>query len=71
MKGCCKMTYLSYEDKMKLLASAFQAKIDRLNSLPEDEAQKEARKELVKIGYVDADGNITAPYAALRGQYVQ
>jgi hypothetical protein len=70
MKGCFKMTYLSYEDKMKLLASVFDEKVKKLDSLSEEEARIEARKELIRIGYLDNDGNLAAPYVALRNQYV-
>ncbi len=69
MKGCA-MANLSYEDKMNLIASAFQERIQRLRSLPEDEAKKEAHDGLVRIGFIDNDGNITAPYVALRSQNV-
>lgn len=70
MKGCCKMANLSYEEKMELLASIFDEKVKKLDSLSAEEAKKEARKELISIGYLDSDGNLAAPYVALRNQYV-
>ena len=63
------MEYLSYEDKMKLLASVFEKKIKEIDSLPPEEAQKVARQELINIGYLDKDGNIAAPYAAMRAEW--
>ena len=62
------MTYLSYEDEMNYIANVFKKRIERLNSLPADEARKEAHDNLVKVGIIDDDDNLTAPYAALRNQ---
>ena len=64
------MTYLSYDDKMDLLSSMFQKKIQRLQSLPEDVAREEAYRELVELGYIGEDGNLAEPYVALREQHV-
>ena len=70
MKGCADMANLSYEDKMNIITAEFKRRIQRLESLPVDEAKKEAHECLVKIGFVDNEGNLTAPYIALRNQNV-
>lgn len=70
MKGCVNMANLSYEDKMNIIADEFKKRIQRLESLPVDEARKEAHESLVNIGLVDNEGKLTAPYIALRNQNV-
>ena len=62
------MINLSYEDKMNIIAAEFEKRIQKQESLPADEARKEAHKDLVKIGVIDNDGNLTAPYITLRDQ---
>ena len=70
MKGCVNMANLSYEDKMNIITAEFKKRIQRLDSLPAEEAKREAHEGLVKIGFVDHEGNLTAPYVALRNQNV-
>ena len=65
------MANLSYEDKMNIIAAEFKKRIQRLESLPAEEAKKEAREGLVEIGFIDNEVNLTAPYVALRNQNVQ
>ncbi len=65
-----RMANLSYEDKMNIIAAEFKKRIQRLESLPADEAKKEAHEDLVKIGFIDNEGNLTAPYIALRNQNI-
>jgi len=45
--------------------------IERIKSLPADEAKKEARETLMVAGIVDENGELTEPYAALGKAYVQ
>ncbi len=70
MKGCVDLANLSYEDKMNIIAAEFKKRIQRLESLPVDEARKEAHEGLVNIGFVDNEGKLTAPYIAMRNQNV-
>ena len=70
-KCSVEMTYLSNDDKADIIASVFKKRIQFLKSLPAEEAKMEARQGLMKIGVVDEKGDLTAPYAALRNQYVQ
>ncbi len=62
------MPNLSYEDKMNLIASVFRDRIQKLNSLPEEEAKREAHNGLVRIGFIDESGNLAGPYIALENQ---
>ena len=57
--------YLSYEDKMNLIASKLKEQINRLDALPEEDAKREAHEGLVRVGIIDNSGNLTPPYAAL------
>ena len=52
------------------IAAEFERRIQRLDSLPAEEAKKEAHEGLVKIGFIDNEGNLTAPYIALQNRYV-
>ncbi len=61
---------LSYEDQINAIASVINDEIQKLESLSDAEAKIEAHNGLVKIGFIDDNGNLTAPYAALRDQYV-
>lgn len=70
MRGYIDMEYLSYEDKMNIITAEFERRIQRLDSLPAEEAKKEAHEGLVKIGFIDNEGNLTAPYIALQNRYV-
>ena len=70
MRGYIDMEYLSYEDKMNIIAAEFERWIQRLDSLSAEEAKKEAHEGLVKIGFIDNEGNLTAPYIALQNRYV-
>ena len=70
MKGHFGMEKLSYGDQADTISAVLRGEIERLKSLPPEEAKTEARKGLMKVGIVDKDGNFTAPYVALRNQYV-
>ena len=71
MKGWIKMTRnLSYGDQMDIIASILKNEIQKLDSLSPEEAQKEAHRGLMKVGIIDENGNYTAPYAAVRDEYV-
>ena len=59
---------MSDDDQLDAIAAIVQEKICKLNSLPEDKAKAAAHKGLMDIGVVDADGNLTPPYAALGGK---
>jgi len=65
-KNNVKRTYMSYGDQMDAISAAFQREIDELESLPPEEAKKKAKENLVKIGLIDDDGNLTEPYRKLR-----
>lgn len=71
MKGSVVMTRLSYGEQINVIAQILKEEIDKLNSLPADEAKKEARNGLRKVGIIDDEGNYTAPYVALGRQNVQ
>ncbi len=64
------MTNLSYDQQMDKIATILRNEIKTLKSLPEEEAKKEARAGLIRVGIVDENGKITSPYAALRNRYV-
>ena len=71
MKGMNEMAVkISYGEQAEIISDVLRKEVERLKSLPRDEAKKEARKGLMKVGIVDSDGNFTAPYVALRNQYV-
>ena len=65
------MTRLSYNQQADLLCKIMQRDIERIKSLPADEAKKEARETLMVAGIVDENGELTEPYAALGKAYVQ
>ena len=67
MKGCFSMARLSYEEQADVVVNLLQEEINRLKSLPKEEAKLEARKGLMQVGIVDESGKYTAPYAALSG----
>ena len=70
MKGSADMARrMSYEEQMDEIALALKEEIHQLETLPADEAKKMARKGLMDAGIVDANGNLTAPYVALRERY--
>ncbi len=60
------MTKLSYEDQDNAIVSVLEEEIDRLKSLPKEEAKLEAHKGLVKVGIIDEAGNYTPPYVELK-----
>ncbi|MBR6222988.1 MAG: hypothetical protein IKQ71_06090 [Lachnospiraceae bacterium] len=64
------MRRLSYGEQANEIVALLDKEIKWLDSLPPEEAQKEARKGLIKVGIVDGEGNLTAPYVALRDRYV-
>lgn len=57
---------LSYEEQMNAIAAILREEIHQLDTLPRAEAKKMAHEGLVKVGIIDDDGNLTAPYAALK-----
>jgi len=65
------MTRLSYNQQADLLCKIMRRDIERIKSLPADEAKKEARETLMVAGIVDENGELTEPYAALGKAYVQ
>ena len=70
MRGNIRMMKLSYEEQMSAISEILKAEIQNLNSLPADEAKREAHRRLVRVGIIDDNGNYTEPYAALMDQSV-
>jgi hypothetical protein len=68
MKGSVCMR-LSYAQQMDILCEAMEEKIERLNTLPKEEALKEAHDFLFDVGIIDEDGNLAEPYVKLRERY--
>lgn len=64
------MSKLSYGEQADIISKILKMEIDRLKSLPVEEAKKEAHRGLMEIGFIDNDGNVTEPYVALRNEYV-
>ncbi len=71
MEGCGNMVDYSVSAHVKALTEYFIKEKEEYDSLPLEERKKKAHDELVKIGVIDQDGNITEPYAALGARYVQ
>ena len=69
MKGYACMTKMCYEDQINTIIAVLKSDIQKLDTLPSEEAKKEARKGLMKAGIVDSDGNFTPPYAALGNKH--
>ncbi|MBR4606634.1 MAG: hypothetical protein IKO41_10485 [Lachnospiraceae bacterium] len=59
------MTRLSYNQQADLLCEIMKRDIEKIKSLPADEAKEEARKTLIAAGIVDENGELTEPYAVL------
>ncbi len=70
MKGMMTMTNLSYGQQVNILADFIRNEIKRLDSLPKEEAKKEARQGLQRAGIIDENGEYTEPYIALEKHYV-
>ena len=70
MKGIQTMANLSYAQQANILAEFIKNEIDRLDSLPKEEAKKEARQGLQRAGIIDENGEYTEPYVALEKYYV-
>ena len=70
MRGCEIMANLSYAQEMQAIADILKKEIAQLQSLPKEEAKKEAKAGLISVGIIDESGNLTPPYVALRNRYV-
>ncbi|MBR3624366.1 MAG: hypothetical protein IKN43_13590 [Selenomonadaceae bacterium] len=64
------MKKISYTEQIDIIIDMLKEDIHRLDTLPDLEAKIEAHKGLMNIGVMDEHGNLTAPYVALRNQYV-
>lgn len=64
-KLCHNNIRLSFDQQADLLCKVMNRDIDRIKSLPADEARKEAHKTLMVAGIVDEQGRVTEPYAEL------
>ena len=59
------MQNLSSEQQLNILAEFLSQEIERLRKMPEEEARKEAFKNLHSAGIIDENGNYTESYAPL------
>lgn len=70
MKGCVNMARrMSREEQLHAIADYFKEEIRKFDALPEEQQKEAARKGLMDIGVIDANGNLTEPYLALRERY--
>lgn len=68
MKGSAAVARrMSYAEHAKALTEAIKAENIRLEGLPKEEAKREATAQLIRTGILDKNGNVTEPYAHLRG----
>jgi hypothetical protein len=70
MKGSVFMDYRT-APQSAVLCDLFDKEIERLNSLPKEQAKKETHDFLFEAGIVDKDDNFTEPYAALGERYAR
>jgi hypothetical protein len=68
MKGSVCMNYRT-APQSAVLCDFIEKDLERIKSLPKEEAKKEAYDFLLSAGLIDKDGNLAEPYVALRERY--
>ncbi len=55
----------NYSEQMSAIDMVLKAEIEALDALPPKEARKKARTGLKKVGIMNRNGKLSAPYVAL------
>ena len=71
MEGCVCMRKLGYNEQLIAISNYLNDEIQRLDTLPPEEAMLEAQKGLESVGIMDSKGNFAPPYTALEQVFVR
>lgn len=53
---------MSKKNESEEMISTMEREIKRLKSIPKDQACEESKKSLIRMGIIDANGNVATPY---------